>query len=369
MIACTARSFAQGRAGDDGDARSFAKGRSGTIEIGRAYAKQRSMTRRIARPYAKERALLDGTSRPFAKERSPLDDTARPFAKERTTPKDIGRLIEERARPFAKERTLPEDTGSLLEKHGRPFAEGRTPSIHGGRVIQYRLVGRAIRSTKIVRSSTPPFARMVRFDAMLPGAQVRLRRLWTRGRGENIAGQPAGAGNLTSGTPNDGGLSGASLSGPVGVWSDGTRLYVVDSGNNRVLVWNAIPSSPVPADFALGQPAGASNLTTNKPNGGGVTGARPGPRRRRQRTPRSRCASPRLTYGGDATGVTCCLLAAAALAVRSTRRWAAWPQAVVAGSARPRRTAAARTGPGSRIAYRLDTDNGRVGRIHPRRTP
>ena len=56
-------------------------------------------------------------------------------------------------------------------------------------------------------------------------------------------GQPAGANNLTTGTANNGGLSGGSLNHPYGVTSDGTHLYVADKDNNRVLAWNAIPGS------------------------------------------------------------------------------------------------------------------------------
>lgn len=47
----------------------------------------------------------------------------------------------------------------------------------------------------------------------------------------------------------------------------GGRLFVSDSGNNRVLVWNALPStSGVPADIVLGQPDFFSDL----PNLGGT---------------------------------------------------------------------------------------------------
>jgi hypothetical protein len=65
---------------------------------------------------------------------------------------------------------------------------------------------------------------------------------------------------FTTGTINKGGLSGASLSAPHHVATDGKRLYVADTGNNRVLVWLDIQSaaSGAPADFALGQP----DLTT-----------------------------------------------------------------------------------------------------------
>ncbi|HYH95297.1 hypothetical protein [Hyalangium sp.] len=41
---------------------------------------------------------------------------------------------------------------------------------------------------------------------------------------------------------------------PAGVWTDGTRLLVSDSSNNRVLLWNQFPTSNgQPADVVLGQ--------------------------------------------------------------------------------------------------------------------
>lgn len=52
---------------------------------------------------------------------------------------------------------------------------------------------------------------------------------------------------------------------PVGVSSDGIRLFVTDLGFNRVLVWNTVPeANGAPADFALGQP----NLTSSISNYG-----------------------------------------------------------------------------------------------------
>lgn len=49
-----------------------------------------------------------------------------------------------------------------------------------------------------------------------------------------------------------------SLSGmywPYGIaWIEG-RLYVSDTGNRRVLVWNSLPDSDLPADLLLGQPS------------------------------------------------------------------------------------------------------------------
>ena len=46
-----------------------------------------------------------------------------------------------------------------------------------------------------------------------------------------------------------------SLRGPQGVWIQGTRLFVADTGNHRVMVWNNIPTANnQPADYVLGEP-------------------------------------------------------------------------------------------------------------------
>ncbi|MBX9600161.1 MAG: hypothetical protein K2X35_04115 [Bryobacteraceae bacterium] len=50
-----------------------------------------------------------------------------------------------------------------------------------------------------------------------------------------------------------------SLRGPQGVWIQGTRLFVADTQNHRVLIWNTIPTrNNQPADLVIGQP----NFTT-----------------------------------------------------------------------------------------------------------
>jgi hypothetical protein len=52
---------------------------------------------------------------------------------------------------------------------------------------------------------------------------------------------------------------------PYGLWSDGTRLVVTDFSNNRVLIWNTFPTTNgAPADLVLGQ----SDFTHNLSNGG-----------------------------------------------------------------------------------------------------
>lgn len=68
-----------------------------------------------------------------------------------------------------------------------------------------------------------------------------------------VVGQPdfkTGTSNFGQGnTPSAKGLR-----GPQGVWFQGGKLYVADTQNHRVLIWNTIPASNgVPADIVLGQ--------------------------------------------------------------------------------------------------------------------
>jgi hypothetical protein len=71
-----------------------------------------------------------------------------------------------------------------------------------------------------------------------------------------VVGQP----NFTTGTvPTNGTPSAKSMNGPQGVWIQNGRLYVADTGNNRVLIYNNIPTANgAAADVVLGQP----NFTT-----------------------------------------------------------------------------------------------------------
>ncbi|MBI2164780.1 MAG: hypothetical protein HYU29_00010 [Chloroflexi bacterium] len=48
---------------------------------------------------------------------------------------------------------------------------------------------------------------------------------------------------------------------PSGIASDGTRLFLSDTFNNRVLVWNTLPTGNVPPDLVLGQ----KDFITNNP--------------------------------------------------------------------------------------------------------
>lgn len=72
-----------------------------------------------------------------------------------------------------------------------------------------------------------------------------------------VLGQP----DMTTGTCNTGVLSAQSLCGPTFVHSDGTRLVVSDESNGRVLIWNTIPTvNRQAADVVLGQPDMDSNV-------------------------------------------------------------------------------------------------------------
>ena len=79
-------------------------------------------------------------------------------------------------------------------------------------------------------------------------------------------GQP----NMTSSTSNNGGVKAQSMGAPYYVFGDGTRIYVTDYNDNRVLIWNSIPTtSGASASPALGQP----NMTSSTSNNGGLSAA------------------------------------------------------------------------------------------------
>ena len=73
-----------------------------------------------------------------------------------------------------------------------------------------------------------------------------------------VLGQP----NFTTANPPPQEPTASSLRGPQGVWIQGGRLFVADTQNHRVLVWNAIPTTNnQAADYVLGEPS----LTTAPP--------------------------------------------------------------------------------------------------------
>lgn len=75
-----------------------------------------------------------------------------------------------------------------------------------------------------------------------------------------VIGQP----DVTSNTANNGGVSNHSLFSPTSVAIRDGKLYVSDSGNNRVLIWNTLPlADNTPASVVVGQPDFVSNGINN----------------------------------------------------------------------------------------------------------
>ncbi|MCK5218384.1 hypothetical protein KAR10_02605, partial [bacterium] len=85
-------------------------------------------------------------------------------------------------------------------------------------------------------------------------------------RADVVIGQP----NMQSGVANNGGRDADTLYYPCGVYSDGTRLYIADFHNHRVLIYNQIPDQmpqePIRADIVIGQP----DMTSGAANNGGL---------------------------------------------------------------------------------------------------
>lgn len=66
-----------------------------------------------------------------------------------------------------------------------------------------------------------------------------------------VLGQPV----MTTGIANNGGRSGSTLNNPISAVFSGTRLYIADGDNNRILYWNSWPAvNGQAADGVIGQP-------------------------------------------------------------------------------------------------------------------
>ncbi len=65
-----------------------------------------------------------------------------------------------------------------------------------------------------------------------------------------VIGQPNFTSNATAVPP-----TASSLRGPIGVWVAGGKLFIADTQDNRILIYNRIPTTNnVPADVVVGQP-------------------------------------------------------------------------------------------------------------------
>jgi uncharacterized protein (TIGR03437 family) len=74
-------------------------------------------------------------------------------------------------------------------------------------------------------------------------------------------------------TTTDLGLSSTSMRIPTAVASDGKHLAVADTDNNRVLIWNRIPTmTGTPADVVVGQTSFTSNGTSRPPTAKSLRG-------------------------------------------------------------------------------------------------
>ncbi len=74
----------------------------------------------------------------------------------------------------------------------------------------------------------------------------------------------ASNGTDSNGNPTYPPLCGATLNFPRFALSDGTRLFIADGGNDRVLIFNSIPTTNgATADEVLGQPDLVSDVITN----------------------------------------------------------------------------------------------------------
>lgn len=76
-----------------------------------------------------------------------------------------------------------------------------------------------------------------------------------------------GQGNFNSGETNRGqdAPDAGTMANPNGVWTDGSRIAVADTGNDRILVWDAFPTeNGQDADHVIGQP----DLVTGGAGGG-----------------------------------------------------------------------------------------------------
>ncbi len=79
-----------------------------------------------------------------------------------------------------------------------------------------------------------------------------------------VLGQPG----FTTNTVNNGGVSATSLNAPRSIATNGSKFAITDLSNHRILIWNSIPSSTnTPADVVVGQP----NFTSNTANNGGIS--------------------------------------------------------------------------------------------------
>ena len=84
-----------------------------------------------------------------------------------------------------------------------------------------------------------------------PRADLELDSIVNNQPADVVVGQP----DFTSLSPSANSPTAKSMRGPQGVWIQNGKLYVADTGNNRVLIFNRIPTANgAAADVVLGAP-------------------------------------------------------------------------------------------------------------------
>lgn len=79
-----------------------------------------------------------------------------------------------------------------------------------------------------------------------------------------VANLTIGQPNQTSSTSNNGGISAATMNLPTGIVAAGTKILVSDTYNHRILVWNSAPTATgQAADAVIGQPDFVSSTINN----------------------------------------------------------------------------------------------------------
>jgi DNA-binding beta-propeller fold protein YncE len=100
-----------------------------------------------------------------------------------------------------------------------------------------------------------PFAQLAAYSGklLIPAAGCNRVMIWNPDPVTNGAAASTVLGQASF-SGSSAGNGAADLSNPTGVWTDGIRVAVADSDNNRVLIWMSFPiTNKEPADIVLGQ--------------------------------------------------------------------------------------------------------------------
>jgi hypothetical protein len=112
--------------------------------------------------------------------------------------------------------------------------------------------------------STPPSLRGRLGEGSIQVQRVNSTYRVARGGNSGFFKTGQNADIMLSGVDFDNTGGGLLFNHPSSIASDGTHLLLADTNNNRVLIWNKLPTSNVPPDVVIGQ----TNLTRNTPGAG-----------------------------------------------------------------------------------------------------